>query len=95
MFEKIFFKNNREIYRYFSQILWVGISFLVFSFSLISFNYQKLFYFWLKLSLIGSFLFLLIFEGGSSRYLIQFFPFLLMCAALGGEWLFFSKNNKK
>ncbi|KRL00986.1 TIGR03766 family XrtG-associated glycosyltransferase [Liquorilactobacillus capillatus] len=36
----------------------------------------------LRLALIGSFMYLLIFEGGRSRYLIQFLPYFLILAAL-------------
>lgn len=36
----------------------------------------------LRLSLIGSFVYLLLFEGGRSRYLIQFLPYFLILASL-------------
>ncbi len=39
----------------------------------------------LRLSLIGGFLFLLLFEGGRSRYVIQYLPVLLVLAALSVE----------
>lgn len=36
----------------------------------------------LRLATIGGFLFLLLFEGGRSRYLIQFLPLFLISASL-------------
>ena len=37
----------------------------------------------IKLGIVGFSLFLLIFEGGRSRYLIQFLPLMFMGAAAG------------
>jgi integral membrane protein (TIGR03766 family) len=76
----------RQKYYFFAQIVWTGIALMMFVFSLTSFSSQDLFVIWLKLSLIFGFVFLLLFEGGRSRYLIQFLPFLLLYAALGAEW---------
>ncbi|WP_081780100.1 hypothetical protein [Ligilactobacillus apodemi] len=39
----------------------------------------------LKLTLIGGFLYLLLFEGGRSRYMIQFLPSLLILATLSAD----------
>lgn len=39
----------------------------------------------LRLAIIGSFVYLLIFEGGRSRYLIQFLPYFLTLAAMVGS----------
>lgn len=41
----------------------------------------------MRLALIGGFIFLLIFEGGRSRYLIQFIPVLTILATLGGPYM--------
>lgn len=42
---------------------------------------------WLTLSILGGYTFLLLFEGGRSRYLIQYLPLMLMASALGWEAL--------
>lgn len=42
---------------------------------------------WLALSILGGYIFLLLFEGGRSRYLIQYLPLMLMASALGWEAL--------
>lgn len=41
----------------------------------------------LKYTIVGFFAFLLLFEGGKSRYMIQLLPFLLVLASIGGNWL--------
>lgn len=38
---------------------------------------------WLVLSILGGYTFLLLFEGGRARYLIQYLPLMLMASALG------------
>ncbi|OZG57177.1 hypothetical protein BTIS_1584 [Bifidobacterium tissieri] len=38
---------------------------------------------WLALSLFGGFLFLMLFESGTSRYLIQFLPLIVMLSGMG------------
>ncbi|OZG61726.1 hypothetical protein BMYO_0240 [Bifidobacterium myosotis] len=38
---------------------------------------------WIALSLLGGYAFLLIFEGGRTRYLLQFLPLMLFISALG------------
>ncbi|MDR0690861.1 MAG: glycosyltransferase family 39 protein [Streptococcaceae bacterium] len=78
--------RGRQKYYFFAQVVWTGIALLMFVFSLVSFSNQSWLIIWLKLSLIAGFVFLLLFEGGRSRYLIQFLPFLLLYAALGAEW---------
>lgn len=42
---------------------------------------------WLALSILGGYIFLLLFEGGRSRYLIQYLPLMLMASSLGWEAL--------
>lgn len=37
----------------------------------------------IKLTILGGFIFLLLFEGGRSRYLIQFLPYLITLSSLG------------
>jgi integral membrane protein (TIGR03766 family) len=84
-----FFEGGKKRYTYyfFAQVVWIGVTFLMLIFSLVSFSSKSNLLIWLKFSLVTNFTFLLIFEGGRSRYLIQFLPFLLLYAALGVEWL--------
>ena len=56
-------------------IIWLGM--IMFGWR----NQQKLVQI-LRLAIVGGMLYLLIFEGGRSRYLIQFFPVLLLLATL-------------
>jgi hypothetical protein len=84
-----FFEGGKKRYTYyfFAQVIWLGITFLMFVFSIASLCSKNNLLIWLKMSLISGFIFLLLFEGGRSRYLIQFLPFILLDAALGLEWL--------
>lgn len=65
-------------FRFMAQVWW--IIWLV----LIGFGWrdQRKFVQVLRMTIIGGFIYLLIFEGGRSRYLIQFLPAFLMLAAL-------------
>jgi len=49
---------------------------------------------WLLLSMIGLMLFLLLFEGGRSRYLIQDLPVFVILAAYGYHSKFTSQDLK-
>ncbi|MDR1012894.1 MAG: glycosyltransferase family 39 protein [Lactobacillales bacterium] len=86
---EIFFESGRKkyVYYFFAQVVWLGITFLMLIFSLASFYSKSGLILWLKLSLVTDFTFLLLFEGGRSRYLLQFLPFILLDGALGAEWL--------
>lgn len=48
----------------------------------------------LKLTILGGFVFLLLFEGGRSRYLIQFLPYLITLSSLGIAQLLDKKISK-
>lgn len=48
----------------------------------------------IKLTILGGFVFLLLFEGGRSRYLIQFLPYLITLSSLG-IIRFFNKTIQK
>jgi hypothetical protein len=48
----------------------------------------------LKYTVIGFFFFLLLFEGGRSRYVIQFLPFIILLASFGFD-NFISKYVRK
>ncbi|WP_405076356.1 hypothetical protein ACI3EJ_02305 [Ligilactobacillus acidipiscis] len=65
------------------QIVWVATLTLI----LFSLPNKRLFTQILKYSIVGFFLFLLIFEGGKSRYMIQLLPFLCALASIGGNEL--------
>ena len=41
---------------------------------------------WIALSLLGGYVFLLLFEGGRTRYLLQFLPLMLFISALGWSY---------
>ncbi|MDD2214439.1 MAG: hypothetical protein PHR21_07895 [Oscillospiraceae bacterium] len=70
--------NHVQDFRFAAQLFWVFLLSLIFWAC-------KERDFWiqtLRLSLLGGFLFLLLFEGGRSRYMIQFLPVLLLLAVL-------------
>ena len=61
------------------QIIWLfSLIGVLFSFFDISWKSQIL-----KYTIVGFFMFLLIFEAGRSRYMIQFMPFILVLASIG------------
>lgn len=70
--------DNLDNFRFVAQIAWIVLL------TLVAFGWreQRLLVQALRLGMIGGFLFLLIFEGGRSRYLIQFLPMLLLIATL-------------
>jgi hypothetical protein len=65
-------------FRIVAQIFWTWALFIL------AFSWQKggLVYQTLRLAIVGVFLFLLLFEGGRSRYLVQILPALLVLTAL-------------
>lgn len=65
-------------FRFIAQIWWVTCLFFI----VFGWKYQGKFEQMLRLSLVGGFIFLLLFEGGRSRYLIQFLPIFLLLASL-------------
>lgn len=89
-FIKSFFYPNaqRQIYyRVFCQVVWVFVSFGI----LLTISISGSRILMLQLAFAGLLLFLLLFEGGRSRYLIQFLPIILMLASIGyarlADWL--------
>ncbi|UZM90553.1 hypothetical protein OP870_01845 [Limosilactobacillus reuteri] len=70
--------DNLDNYRFVAQCAWIVLL------TLIAFGWkeQRLVVQALRLGMIGGFIFLLIFEGGRSRYLIQFLPGLFIIASL-------------
>ncbi|KRN82024.1 hypothetical protein IV43_GL001687 [Ligilactobacillus acidipiscis] len=92
--QKLFTTEKISFYRHtlFSfpiQIVWVVTLILI----LFSVPNQRLFTQILKYSLIGFFFFLLIFEGGKSRYMIQLLPFIISLASIGGNELFYRASK--
>lgn len=73
-------------FRFLAQILWTIIIFIL----LFSFQEGGLIIQTLRMALVGGFIFLLIFEGGRSRYLVQFLPIILVLTALSSHT---AKNN--
>jgi len=83
--------NNLGDFRFWAQTwwcIWLGLIFFAWH------DDRKVIQI-LRLAIIGGFIFLLIFEGGRSRYLIQFLPAFLLLATLGIDathqklkWLF-------
>ncbi|QFQ74456.1 TIGR03766 family XrtG-associated glycosyltransferase [Liquorilactobacillus mali] len=69
--------RNIADFRFMAQTWWI------FTLSIIALGYEKWkFRDFLKLSLVGGFLFLLLFEGGRSRYIIQYLPIILLLATI-------------
>lgn len=70
--------NNFE-YRFFAQLIWcVCLIGILFTIRLTDWKIQ-----FLKYGIVGFMLFLLLFEGGRSRYIIQFLPLIIMLATVG------------
>ncbi|MFT9456516.1 MAG: hypothetical protein ABF575_04465 [Liquorilactobacillus hordei] len=65
-------------FRFLAQLLWV----VALGILLLGFENKGLLEHTLRLGIIGGFVFLLLFEGGRSRYLIQFLPLLLVLLTL-------------
>ena len=76
--------SRAGLYRFFAQWIWIGVCVLM----LISVRKKGFMMSVLRLGLIGGLLFLLIFEGGRSRYLIQFFPQIILMSGIGLEIVF-------
>lgn len=68
-------------FRFAAQLWWISLLVII----AIGFGPQDNLIQILRLSLIGGFMFLLLFEGGRSRYLIQYLPCLLLLATLSFE----------
>lgn len=64
------------------QLIWIVISFGLFL-SIIKVNTINWFILWMEITLFGAILFLMIFEGGRSRYLIQFLPAIISLSSFG------------
>jgi integral membrane protein (TIGR03766 family) len=83
LFKNFIYLYGRNIadFRFAAQLWWI---FLLTAVAL-GFGKQNQLRQMLKLALVGGFIFLLIFEGGRSRYMIQFLPILLLLASISFE----------
>lgn len=73
--------NKTNNTRFIMQVIWIIIIVgLIYSFY---FKQNSFIVLCMKLTIIGAFLYLLIFEGGRSRYLIQYLPFILIVSSIG------------
>ena len=73
--------KKTNILRFYMQIIWIVIIFGLFFTFKSNLNSNLLSY--IKLTIIGAFVYLLLFEGGRSRYLIQYLPFILILSSIG------------
>ncbi|KRM79639.1 hypothetical protein FC84_GL000943 [Lapidilactobacillus dextrinicus DSM 20335] len=71
--------------RFYMQIIWVVI---LFGMLCVPKNNNSTKILILKLTIIGIFLYLLIFEGGRSRYLIQYLPIIILLSSTGWNTIF-------
>lgn len=82
------------VYRFIAQIVWIvliiGLLLSIVFTKKYSFEYE-----WQLLALFGAILFLMIFESGRSRYLIQFLPTILLLSSRGFESLFANSKESK
>lgn len=83
--------GSQSLYNFFAQIVWCFcLFFILWTIKDATWKVQ-----FIKYSIVGFFMFLLIFEGGRSRYVIQFLPLLIMLSSVGyinfKDWL----NNRK
>lgn len=86
-------QKNYQYYDYFIQIVWaiLVLGIILFYGKIAEQPRERV----LSLALFGGLLFLQLFEGGKSRYLIQFLPQILLIAAIGWENNFICKKLKK
>ncbi len=98
--EKYLYPDGEEviIYKLWAQIIFVIVAFGVLVSSWKSVENRDLLEHWLQLSVLGGILFLLLFEGGRSRYLMQFMPVIILVSSYGyqyiGEKLYVKRNNR-
>lgn len=84
LLENFVFLYGRHVqdYRFLAQVWWVTLLSLI---AIASIGVQTKQEVMFRMAMVGGFIFLLLFEGGRSRYLIQFLPVLLIQASLGFE----------
>ena len=76
-----------------AQLIWISATILlVFSFRAVDYL-PEITKNWLYLTIFGNNLFLLLFEAGRSRFLIQFLPILIFMIALSLYFLLFKDQS--
>ncbi|MGT2910163.1 hypothetical protein ACVR1I_00415 [Streptococcus cameli] len=76
---------NFKLEGMFFQLIWILTVFGIVVYSYLFRSSQLNVALWLQITLFGGFLFLMIFEGGRTRYLIQFLPCIVLLSSLGWE----------
>ncbi|MEX2785197.1 hypothetical protein AB3331_08405 [Streptococcus sp. H49] len=74
--------DNYYLYGSFLQIIWIGVSVGLIAFCFF-FDANNGFQLWMQITVFGGLLFLMLFEGGRTRYLIQFLPAILTISSVG------------
>ena len=74
--------ENYHLYGAFLQIIWIGVSVGLIAFCFF-FSLNNGFQLWMQITVFGGLLFLMIFEGGRTRYLIQFLPAIITVSSIG------------
>ena len=98
--EKYLYPDGEEviIYKLWAQIIFVIVAFGVLASSWKSVENRDLLEHRQQLSVLGGILFLLLFEGGRSRYLMQFMPVIILVSSYGyqyiGEKLYVKRNDR-
>ncbi|MGQ7355498.1 hypothetical protein ACTGZM_00350 [Streptococcus suis] len=77
------------------QILWIVIILGMVIYSIFFPDFKNSLNLWVQITIFGGILFLMIFEGGRSRYLIQFLPAVLWNSSIGYERVLRTIKNVK
>ena len=94
----LFFQgNNFANLDFFLQTMWIVIIFgIIYQlFSAIKGSNFSMIQFFLALSILGAFMYLMLFEAGRSRYLISFLPVLSLMSAFGYQTMGEENNESK
>ena len=94
----LFFQgNNFANLDFFLQIIWIVIIYgIIYQlFSIIKGNNFSMIQLFLALSILGAFMYLMLFEAGRSRYLISFLPVLSLMSAFGYQTMGEENNESK
>lgn len=73
--------KNYHSYARIIQIIWIVISIGIFAYPF--FYKESPYQLWMQITVFGAILFLMIFEAGRTRYLIQFLPAIITVSSLG------------
>ena len=85
--------ENYFFYNLFMQIVWIGIS-VGLLLSAFFFSTKNSYQLWMQIALFGGIMFLMIFEGGRTRYLIQFLPAIVTMSSIGWYHLYEKTQNR-